>query len=226
MQQNIARVTLRKEATRNAYNRMGRFYDMLAGRLERKHMDEGLQMLGISGGETILEIGFGIGHAIVAMSRSAGGSGKVYGIDISDRMVEIAGHRVNKAKMANRVMLQRGDAVELPYKDAFFDAIFISFTLELFDTPEMSTVLQHCRRVLKDDGRICVLSLSKQREDLENEGFMPRMYMLLHRALPRYAGCRPIVLRKILEDAGFRTIDVVERSMFGLPITIVSAYKT
>jgi demethylmenaquinone methyltransferase/2-methoxy-6-polyprenyl-1,4-benzoquinol methylase len=221
MQQNIARISLRKEATRVAYNRMSRCYDFLAGRLERKYVDAGLQMLGPTSEETILEIGFGTGYAIVAMARSVGGSGKVYGIDISDAMLRKAGLRVSKAGLANRVVLQRGDAVKLPYKDAFFDSIFMSFTLELFDTTEIPTVLKECERVLKDDGYLCAVALSKKDED----SFMVRLYERVHRMFPRYVDCRPIFVRQTLEESGFRTINITEMPMKGLPVCIILSCK-
>jgi ubiquinone/menaquinone biosynthesis C-methylase UbiE len=203
MENDVSRVKRSKEQARDSYNRIARCYDTIAGRFEQEYRGIGLEKLGVKDGETVLEIGFGTGHAVVAMAQSVGEKGKVYGIDISDRMLRIAGSRVEKAEWSKRVALQRDDAADLPYKDDFFDAIYISFTLELFDNPEIPVILQHCRRVLKDKGRICVVSLAKkQADEEERDPFAVRLYELAHHIFPSYFDCRPIYVRQSLEDAG------------------------
>jgi len=224
MENDVSRVKRSKERARDSYNRMARCYDIITSRSEREYRDIGLEKLGVKDGETVLEIGFGTGHAVLAMAQSVGEKGMVYGIDISDRMLRIAGSRVEKMGMSKRVALQREDAARLPYKDDFFDAVFISFTLELFDTPEIPKVLEHCRRVLKDRGRLCVVSLARKplNED-EKEPWSIWLYELAHRAFPSYFDCRPIYVRRSLEDAGFAIVDVTEMRMWGLPVDIVLA---
>jgi hypothetical protein len=41
--------------------------------------------------------------------------------------------------------------------------------------------------------------------------------------LPKYVDCRPIFVRKALEEAGFHVIDSELRPMWGLPVEIVMA---
>jgi ubiquinone/menaquinone biosynthesis C-methylase UbiE len=217
----ISRVTRSKEEAKASYNMMSKWYDMLIGLPERKYREAGLQKLCAKEGEAVLEIGFGTGHCILALARSVGNSGRVCGIDISDGMCGIARLRVKKAGLSERVRLECGDAAKLLFKGNLFDVIFMSFTLELFDTPEIPTVLHECKRVLRIGGRICVVGMSKKGK----AGVMIKLYEWLHKKFPNYVDCRPIFVQKTLEDTGFQIIDVTEMSMCGLPVEIVVAKK-
>ena len=114
-----------------------------------------------------------------------------------------------------------GDAVRLPYENNFFDAIFMSFTLELFDTAEIPIVLQECYRILRNGGRLCVVAMSKN----EKTSVMTEFYEWLHKKFPKYFDCRPIYVQYALKELGFRNLDVTEMSMFGLPVEIISGEK-
>ncbi len=217
----ISRVTRPKEKAKATYDRLSRWYDVLVGHMEKGPRDLGLAKLDAHEGEKVLEIGFGTGYCVLALARSVGEFGKVYGLDISEGMLSVTAGKLEKAGLSERVELQLGDAVDLPYPDGFLDAIFMSFVLELFDTPEIPLVLQQCLRVLKVGGRICIVAMSKEK----NPGIMERAYEWAHQKFPDYVDCRPIYVRDSVENAGFKIADVTRVSLLGLSADIVLAKK-
>ncbi|MBE0688326.1 MAG: class I SAM-dependent methyltransferase [Anaerolineaceae bacterium] len=213
----ISRVTRSKKQARSAYNKLSRWYDLMAGDFERKPRDAAIQHLAPNIGEKVLEIGSGTGQAVVKMAELVGKSGKVYGIDISNGMLTIAQTKVKKRRVSDLVTLLCGDGMQLPFDTGCFDGILISFTLELFDTPEIPLVLAECKRCLRTGGRISVVGLSKKQPNV-----MTRLYEWLHRQFPQFFDCRPIFVQKALETAGFQTLSVFDLSMLGLKGELVS----
>lgn len=179
-----------------------------------------MELLGIKKGEIVLEIGFGTGHCLKKMAELVGEEGKVYGIDISSGMLEVSKKRLQKDGLLDRVELYCGDASKLLYEDNKFDAVFMSFTLELFDTPEIPKVLNEIKRVLKPSGRLGVVSMSK-----EGGNVLLRLYEWLHEKLPQYIDCRPIYVEQSIREAGFEIKYKEKVRLFGLLGEIVIAVK-
>jgi ubiquinone/menaquinone biosynthesis C-methylase UbiE len=136
-------------------------------------------------------------------------------------MVERARARVEAAGLSGRMELVRGDAVELPWPDAGFDAAFLSFTLELFDTPAIPLVLAECGRVLRPGGRLGVVAMALR----QPRSLMLRLYEWAHRRFPAAVDCRPVAVRTLIEQAGFAVTSREESSTWGLPVDIIVAVK-
>jgi ubiquinone/menaquinone biosynthesis C-methylase UbiE len=198
-QSGVLRVLQSKQETKAFYDKIAKVYDLLAERSEEPVRKAGLEMLDARPGERILEIGFGTGHCLIELARSVGPSGKVFGIDLSEKMVEIAWGRARQEDLDDRIKLSCGDAMHLPYASQTLDGVFMSFTLELFDTPEIPLVLAECRRVLKTGGRVVVVGMSRVRP----EGVVMEIFEWTHRHFPNFLDCRPILVRQAIEDAGF-----------------------
>ena len=216
MKDAISPVTRSKEQARANYNRLSRWYDWIAGS-EDRYRQIGVQALNPQATERLLEIGFGTGQCLLEFAQQVGSDGWVCGIDLSEGMAAVAHERISTAGLGDRVSLLLGDAVELPFADHSFDAIFASFTLELFDTPDIPRVLQQCTRILRPGGRLATVTLVKT----DQPGFAERLYEWFHARMPVAVDCRPIWAQPVIEQAGFDIVEVISEKMWGLPLEII-----
>ncbi len=93
----------------------------------------------------MLEISFGTGYCLKRIAELTSQKSRAYGIDISSCMVEMTKRRLEKAGPANEVELLFGDAASMPFDVNNFDVVFMSFVLEVFNTPEIPRVLEQIK---------------------------------------------------------------------------------
>lgn len=215
----VARVLTTRAQTRATYDRIAPFYQALEGRWERKATERGLAALAARPGESVLEIGCGPGVALVDLARAVRPQGLVVGLDLSARMCRIALRRIRRAHLEGVAHVIQGDASALPITGESLDACLMSFTLELFDTPEISEVLYEVRQALRAGGRIGVVALSRAGPDSLGR----RLYEWGHDKLPRLLDCRPIYPAARLVEAGFTITSEHRVSLWGLPVDVVVA---
>ncbi len=213
----ILPVSRSKKEARESYDRLSRFYDYTEGIFEKKSINIALEHLNIKEGEEVLEIGFGTGNALIKIAKCIGKSGFAHGVDISPKMLERTNRKINKSGFSDRTELICRDALKLPYPDKKFNAVFLSFTLELFDTPEIPKILKEIKRVLKPGGRLGVAGLSKD----NGRSLFLRIYEWAHTKFPRSIDCRPIFVAYSLENAGFDIIYRKKAKIFFAPLEIV-----
>jgi SAM-dependent methyltransferase len=110
-----------------------------------------LEMLSISAGDRVLDVACGPGNFTRDFARAAG-DGLVVGIDASPTMLGVAARDTESANVA----YVRGDACDLPFRDASFDAVCCFAALYLIEEPMRA--LEEIVRVLAPGGRVALLS--------------------------------------------------------------------
>jgi demethylmenaquinone methyltransferase/2-methoxy-6-polyprenyl-1,4-benzoquinol methylase len=216
----MARVLTTRSETRAFYNKISKVYDLMAEHSEGPLRQKCLGMLAPQPGETLLEIGCGTGHITADLARAAGAQGRTYALDLSDGMLGQARQLLQREGLRGRVCLCCADATNMPLQDASVDALFMSFTLELFDNPEIPVVLGECRRILRPRGRLAIAAVSKE----GHHELLVGAYEWTHRHFPNFLDCRPIFAKRSIEQAGFQVQDS-EIGMMWVPVEIVTAVK-
>ena len=101
-------------------------------------------------GESLLEIGCGVGAVLGILGRAFPGL-QLAGIDLQDKQINFANQYLNNLGL-NNVDLQVGDASKLPWQDNHFDRIYAIWFIEHLSNPQQ--VLREAKRVLKPGGTI------------------------------------------------------------------------
>jgi len=99
----------------------------------------------------ILDVGCGTGWAVFQLGQMIT-DGRAYGIDLAPEMIERA--KANAAGVEN-VEFKAGDAENVPYDDAQFDAVMCSSSFHHYPNPVKA--LREFRRILKPGGHTYIL---------------------------------------------------------------------
>ena len=105
-----------------------------------------------------LELGPGPGYLGLEWLKKTTGT-YLKGLDISENMIEIATQNAREYGFRDRVEYVRGDACEMPFEDAFFDAVFSNGSLHEWARPD--EIINEIGRVLKPGGRYCITDMKR-----------------------------------------------------------------
>ncbi|MBI4376354.1 MAG: methyltransferase domain-containing protein [Elusimicrobia bacterium] len=118
----------------------------------------------IKAGETVLDLGSGAGIDCFIAAKKVGRSGRVIGVDMTDRMLEVA--RRCQAEVAvnlgyDAVEFREGFLERIPAEDKSVDIVTSNCVINL--SPDKRRVFAEIWRVLKDHGRMVVADIVSDR---------------------------------------------------------------
>lgn len=114
-------------------------------------------LLGLTHGDGVLDVACGSGNFTRDFSHAVGPEGLVVGLDASETMLA----RAIEDTSQENVAYVRGDAIELPFRDASFDAVCCFAALNLISEPMKA--IDSMRRVLTPGGRIALFTSAQAR---------------------------------------------------------------
>jgi arsenite methyltransferase len=164
-------------------------------------------------GEIVLDLGSGGGLDCFLAARKVGDQGYVYGVDMTDEMLDLARRNTAKAGAKN-VEFRKGTIETLPLADESVDVIISNCVVNL--SPDKGQVLREAFRVLRPGGRLAISDVVID-GDLDD---LPVSEAQIRRALS-WAGCIAGALtidqfKHNLAEAGFDQIDVQIQQHYSL----------
>ena len=157
----------------------------------------------IRDGDIVLDIGSGSGTDVLFSALRTGPKGKVFGLDITDAMIEKA--RANIEKMgAKNVKILKGDATRIPLDEASVDVVTSNGVLNL--VPEKGKAFHEIYRVLKPGGKIQICDIVVQSNVQKVCGLIPQLWADCIGG----AAVESEYIRTI-KEAGFEDVRVIKR---------------
>jgi demethylmenaquinone methyltransferase/2-methoxy-6-polyprenyl-1,4-benzoquinol methylase len=208
---------------KRAYNILSLGYAGFLSPLERKPRMIGLERAAIRPDDDVPEVAVGPGHSFVEILKTVDSDKTVCGVDLSPKMLAQTQRRSEAAGFAN-ADLREADARQLPFPDEAFDVLYNSYMLDLIPLDDIPVVLSEFHRVLKQEGRLVLVNLSK--ENADNRSWLERLYLALPKSLIPYlmGGCRPVLMEQPVKNAGFMDVKR-EFVRHVIPSEIVTAVK-
>jgi len=155
-------------------------------------------------GEVCVDLGSGRGTDVLRMAESVGKIGFVYGIDISDGMLEKARRNAEKFGVTN-VSFVRSELEKLELSDKTVDLVISNCTLN--HASDKQAVWNEIFRILKKGGRFVVSDIYATAEIAQEYRNDPAA------VAECWAGSvtRPEYMQQ-LEKAGFASVEILEES--------------
>ena len=149
-----------REYTRRTWNAAARPYLEFMGRLAPFHA-ELVRRVRPRKGEKFLDMACGPGEPAIAIARSVGATGHVLGVDLSERMVELA-RGLARAGDVPSVEFRVMNCEKLKLPSSSFDAVVSAYGFQIFTDPEKAA--SEAFRVLRPGGRFacCIWSTAER----------------------------------------------------------------
>lgn len=167
----------------------------------------------IKPGDTVVDLGSGAGNDCFVARAVTGESGKVIGIDFTEKMIEKA--RINAQKLGyTNVQFRFGDIENMPLTSNVADVVISNCVLNL--VPNKPKAFSEIYRILKPGGHFSV-------SDVVLTGELPQE---LAKAATMYAGCISGAMQKndymsTIADAGFQDVKIQKEKKINVPDEIL-----
>jgi ubiquinone/menaquinone biosynthesis C-methylase UbiE len=196
--------------TREWYDFIGQLADTLPG-IHMGGQDATRKLLDLCQPDAtsrVLDVGCGAGHTACLIAQQVGS--QVYGIDISEVMIEKAKEKASQQGLTDRVDFRVGDACQLPFEDGLFDLVIIESVL----TPlpgDKKQALNEMMRVLRPGGLIGA------NESTVDPSAPPELLKAFAQHPATYGHFTPQTLRSLFEEMGLQEIQMIEAKSVDTP---------
>ena len=182
----------KKEEVREMFDNIAPKYDLLnhtlSMNIDRIWRRRVVRIVRRSRPHRILDVATGTGDLAIEMARHIRDV-HVLGVDLSEKMLDVARCKVAARGLDERVVLDVGDAEHLRVSDASVDVVTVAFGVRNFG--DLEAGLREMARTIKPGGKVVILEFSRPR----NRAFRALYEFYSYKILPR--------IGSLIESPGF-----------------------
>jgi demethylphylloquinol methyltransferase len=145
------------------FNRIAPVYDELNDKLSlgqhRVWKEMTVKWSQVKLGDTCVDLCCGSGDLSLRLARHAGQTGKVYGVDFSCQLLEVAKQRAQSQYPQPNIIWEEADVLNLPFPDNQFDAATMGYGLR--NVTDIPKALQELHRILKSGAKAAILDFHR-----------------------------------------------------------------
>ena len=154
-------------------------------------------LAGVTAQSAVLDVGSGIGGPARFLAANFGC--RVTGVDLSEPFVDAARYLTTRTGQADRVNFEVGSALDLPFGDSTFDAVFLQHVA--MNIADRAALYREIRRVLRVGGKLATY-------DIVTTGGDPLYPVPWARTSATSFVLSAAATQEAIEHAGFRAVDV------------------
>ncbi len=176
-----------------------------------------LERVHLQNGERLLDVGCGTATLLIA-AKSHNPDSQVFGIDVDERVLDIAKRKIQKTRVELEVMKARAE--DLPFESSSFDVVVSTLIFHHLPTEIKKLAMREIHRVLKQDGRFLLADFGKP-ESVLLKTFFALGAMVRSDEAKYLQDNREGRLPLFLEEAGFEVTEVRPRYK-GIPFLLAT----
>lgn len=159
-----------------------------------------IQDLQLQPGQHVLDLGCGTGRPAIRLAQATGC--EVTGITVSQTQVELANQRASAEGVSQQVRFQYGDALQIPFPDASFDAVWAIESM--FHMPDRAQVMSEINRVLRPGGALLIA------DAIEIAPMTEQQRMILYSAFAVGSFITKDQYKMSVREAGMEVVEVLD----------------
>jgi ubiquinone/menaquinone biosynthesis C-methylase UbiE len=160
-------------------------------------------------GASVLDVGCGSGASAIPAALSVGPSGRVIGIDLAQRLLDVARAK-SIAQRLNNIEFRRADMEAAGYADSSFDAVICVFAI--FFVPDMVKQVRELWRLVRLGGKLAITTWGPRMFEPGSQAWWSAVKAvrpdLVNSVNPWERITTPQAVRQLLSDGGIENAAV------------------